>query len=174
MGCGKGEIVKLLQAKGFDYVTLSSMVRTEAKQRGIEETRENLMMVGNGMRKIGGAGILAKKALQMIKDSANQNWVVDGIRNPVEILELRKQKDTLIVAIEVDKNLLVKRILSRARANDPVSKEEVLKKIDRELGLNEPEDGQQVAKCIKMADIVVSNNGTLEEFKNSFLRSVKV
>lgn len=89
MGCGKGEIVNILQKKGFEYITLSSMVREEARLRGIPEEREKLMEVGNSMRAEGGVGILAKKALQKIVSSAQDKWVVDGIRNPAEIDELK-------------------------------------------------------------------------------------
>lgn len=169
MGCGKGEIVKILEKEGFLYVTLSMMVREEARKRGLEEEREILMEVGNSMRSEGGAGVLGKRALQKIIDSNHDKWVVDGIRNPAEIQELRKTENVYIVAVYADKGLLIERILSRARESDSKDRDEILRKIEREWGKDEPQEGQQVEKCIKMADIVIENEGTLEELQEKFV-----
>lgn len=190
MGCGKGEIVKILEREGFKYITLSMMVREEARRRGIVEEREKLMEVGNMMRKEGGAGVLAKKALVEIMNSGHDKWVVDGIRNPAEIAELRKGKDVYIVGINTDRKLLVERIISRNRESDvkipafamstrvyPAALiagrqgkrgEDILRKIRREWGEGEPSDGQQVGKCMEKVDILIDNNGSLEDFARRF------
>jgi len=44
MGIGKGEIGKLLEKLGAMHITLSSMLRNEAKNRGLEETRDNYII----------------------------------------------------------------------------------------------------------------------------------
>ncbi len=168
MGCGKGEVVKILEEKGFKYITLSMMVREEARKRNIPEEREKLMEVGNSMRKIDGAGVLAKKSLEKIKNSDHDKWIIDGIRNPAEIDELKKEKNVYIVGVSTNKELLVNRILSRARESDAKNKEEILRKIEREWGKDEPEDGQQVGKCMKKVDIIIENEGTLEELQEKF------
>jgi len=169
MGCGKGEIVKILEKEGFFYITLSMMVREEARARGIEEKREKLMEVGNSMRAEGGAGVLAERALSKIVDSDCDKWVVDGIRNPAEISALRTGECAKIVGIYAGKDLLVDRIMRRARVSDAVDRGEILRKIEREWGNGEPEDGQQVGKCMKMVDIVVENEGTLLELQEKFI-----
>ncbi len=169
MGCGKGEIVKILENMGFLYVTLSAMVREEAKNRGVEEKRENLMGVGNSMREKEGSGVLAKRALEKIKNSNHENWVIDGIRNPAEIDELKKNENTYIIGVEAEFETLVERILSRARESDSKNRDEIVKKIKRELGEGEPEDGQQVEKCMEKTDILIDNNGTLEDLQKNFL-----
>jgi dephospho-CoA kinase len=169
MGCGKGEIVKILQDNGFSYITLSIMVREEARRLNIPEERELLMEVGNKMRKEGGAGILAKKSLEKILDSECENWVIDGIRNPAEIIELRNTKDVYIVGVNANKELLVDRIISRGRESDSKERAEILRKLDRELGIGENDDGQQVGKCMKEVDFMIDNEGTLEELKNNFI-----
>lgn len=168
MGSGKGEVVKILQEKGFDYITLSSMVREEARKRGVPEEREHLMEVGNSMRAADGAGVLAKRALEKIADSDCKKWVVDGIRNPAEIETLREAHDVYVVGIHTDKDVLVERILSRRRESDPTVKDEIIGKIERELGKGEPEDGQQVAKCMEKVDIIIENEGSLEDLSQKF------
>lgn len=145
------------------------MVREEARRRGIPEEREKLMEVGNSMRAEGGAGILAKKALQKIKASGHDKWVIDGIRNPAEIDELKSGDDAYIVGVSADKNLLVERIMKRARESDSKMREDILRKIERELGKDEPPDGQQVGKCMEKADFIIENNGTLQDLSKIFL-----
>jgi dCMP deaminase len=165
MGCGKGEIVKILEKKGFKYVRLSSMVREEAKRRGLPETREMLQDVGNQMRAEGGVGVLAVKALEGISGDT----VIDGIRNPGEIEELKKGEGVHIVGVKVRREILVDRILGRGRDGDAAEREEIFMKLDREWGIGEPEDGQQVGKCMEMVDEMIVNEGSLDELEGTFL-----
>lgn len=173
MGCGKGEVVKILENEGFKYVTLSMMVREEARKRGLSEEREVLMGVGNSMRTEGGAGILAKKALETIFGSGHDKWVVDGIRNPAEIDELKKGEGVYIVGIKTDLDLLVERIISRNRESDAKVRDDIVHKVRREWGEGESEDGQQVGKCMEKVDFLIENNGTLEELNQKFTEYYK-
>jgi len=173
MGCGKGEVVKILEKEGYKYVTLSMMVREEARKRGIPEEREKLMEVGNSMRKEGGAGILAKRALETVKNSGHDKWVVDGIRNPAEIDELKNGENVHIVGIKTDLELLVERIISRNRESDAKTHEDIVRKVNREWGEGEPADGQQVGKCMEKVDMLIDNNGTLEDLNQKFTEYYK-
>lgn len=165
MGSGKGEVVKILQEKGFFYVTLSDIVREEARKRGVPEERSQLMEVGNSLRANEGVGVLAKRSLIKILASDKDKWIVDGIRNPAEIEELRKTENVFIVGITAPREVLVERIMGRGRAGDAVLREEIIKKMDREWGKGEPEGGQQVGKCMGMVDFIIENIGGLEELK---------
>ncbi|MBU1151400.1 AAA family ATPase [Patescibacteria group bacterium] len=169
MGCGKGEVVKLLEKEGFEYITLSMMVREEARRRGIEEEREKLMEVGNSMRSAEGAGVLAARALRKIMESGHDNWVVDGIRNPAEIEELKTIKNAHVVGISANEDILVERVLGRGRESDAKDRDEILRKLRREWGVGEPEDGQQLEKCMERADVIIPNEGTLEELHKKFI-----
>jgi len=169
MGCGKGEIVNILTKEGFQYITLSMMVREEARKRGLPEEREVLMEVGNSMRKAEGAGVLARRAAEKIVASGYDKWVVDGIRNPAEIDELRKQKDVYIVGVKANKDLLCDRILNRSRESDAKERAEILRRIEREWGVGEPEDGQQVGKCMEKVDVTITNESTLEDLRANFM-----
>jgi len=168
MGCGKGEVVKILEKMGFEYITLSMMVREEARRRGVEEEREKLMEVGNSMRASEGTGVLAKRSLEKIQASGHDKWVVDGIRNPAEIDELKKGEDVHTVGVHADREVLVERITSRGRESDATEREAIVHKLEREWGVGEPENGQQVGKCMEKADIVIDNMGTLEELQQKF------
>lgn len=169
MGSGKGEVTRVLLAKGFEYISLSSMVREEARRRGVAEERERLMEVGNSMRAEGGTGVLAKKALEKIMASDHGLWIVDGIRNPAEIVELKTSGMATIVGVRARRDLLVSRILSRARSGDATTEADILAKVDREWGVGEPDDGQQVGRCMENADVTIVNEGTLEELDQKII-----
>jgi len=173
MGVGKGEVVNILEKFGFKHITLSSMVREEARKRGVEEEREKLMEVGNSMRAEHGAGVLAKMSLEKIKNSDNSKWVIDGIRNPSEIDELRKGENIYIIGLEASKEVLINRILKRNRSSDAKTEKEIVFKIERELGKGEKEDGQQVSKCMSKVDKIIKNEGTLENLNNEFMKYYK-
>src|SRR3989344_1701176 len=90
---GKGTVASYLQTKGFIYFSLSDILRDEAKERNIEATRENLISLGNELRKKFGSKYLASKTNEKIlreKKDGNDDFVIDSIRNPSEIDELRK------------------------------------------------------------------------------------
>jgi dephospho-CoA kinase len=167
MASGKGEIVKILEDLGFKYVRLSSMVREEARKLGLSEERSVLQDVGNKMRAEGGVGILAQRAMEKIEVEGG-DWVVDGVRNDGEV-DVLQEKGAVVVGVEVDREILIERLIGRGRDGDASERVEIEAKLDREWGIGEPEDGQQVGKCMQKADFVIKNEGTLIELRTNFL-----
>jgi dephospho-CoA kinase len=157
-GSGKTEICKYLESKGFKYYSLSDILREELTKRGQEITRENLIKLGNELREKFGAGILAVKLLEKI---GKGNYCIDSIRNPKEIEEFRKRKDFFLVGVEASIELRYQRIQKRQREEDKISFEE-FKRLE-ELENSNSDFGQQIDKCMEMADIIINNDGTIEE-----------
>ena len=168
MASGKTTIIEALKKLGYKVVTLSDMVREEARKRDIEEERENLMAVGQSLREEFGAGILAVRALQKIGEE--DMWVVDGIRNPAEVKELRKHPNFVLIANTAPEQAIIDRIFFRKRSDDTLDEEAIRKKLRREMGEGEPPDGQQLGKCIEMADYVFENVMAFEEVEEEFLK----
>ncbi|MDD4318809.1 MAG: deaminase [Candidatus Peribacteraceae bacterium] len=161
MGSGKGEIVKLLQQRGFTAISLSDMVRAEATKRGLEHTRENLQNVGNDLRRTQGPGVLGK----MVRESVERepkDWVIDGIRNPAEESELRKIPGFRLIGVTAGTDTVVLRLQARNREGSALTKEQILERLNREKGIGEPPDGQQVQRCLDRCDYLIINEGTLE------------
>ncbi|RLJ01388.1 MAG: hypothetical protein DRP10_04205 [Candidatus Aenigmatarchaeota archaeon] len=158
-GSGKTEVANYLKLKGFEYISLSDILREEAKKRNIRENRENLRNLGNELRKKFGPGILAELALKKIKP--DKNYCVDSIRNPNEIAELRKIKNFLLIGIKAKIELRYKRVLDRGRIGDNISFEK-FKELEEKENSKE-EEKQQLDKCLKIADKIIENNGTIEE-----------
>ncbi len=154
---GKGELTKILISKGFRYISLSDIVREEARKRNIELKRENLQRLGNFLRKEHGPGILGRMVREKIEKEREKEWVIDGIRNPGEVMELRKMPDFYLIAITAPLEILVERVISRKRLEDPDSVEEIREKILKEIGEAEPEEGQRIKDCMDISDFTIIN-----------------
>ncbi len=171
LASGKGEIAEFLKREGYEYLSLSQEVRAEARERGIEETRENLQDLGNEMRKKESPGYWAYRTAERIKaaqEEGKETFIIDGLRNPAEINALREVLPSFyLVATDAPPRTRFDRIVNiRKRESDlkNYSTYEGFLTYDlRDQGLGEPEDGQQVRKCISMAHHVLWNDGTLEE-----------
>lgn len=163
MGTGKGELCKMLQKRGYKYISLSDIVRMEADKRNLPHTRENLQNIGNDLREKDGSFVLGMRVREEIKKDPKKNWVIDGIRNPEEISELKKLRDFYVAGVVANPQTIIKRIQKRQRVNEVMSEEEVMKAIEREKGEGEKKSGQQVGKCVEQCDFLIINEGTLEK-----------
>ena len=137
---------------------------------GREVSRAEMQDIGNSLRKSGGAGVLGKRVGEKIASSGREKWVIDGIRNPAEITELREIDSFYLVGVDADIDIIIHRIKLRDRNTDQAEEAELRKRLDREWGIGEPEDGQHVGKCMAMADFVIRNNGTLKELRSEISR----
>lgn len=162
IACGKEAVSRYFIDKGFTHFFISQELREELKRRGIEVTRKNLQDLGNKLRGKEGAGVLAKRMMQKIKEG---NYVIDGIRNPAEVEEFRKNKNFILIAIDAPQKQRYERSIYRSRSSDAKTWEEFLEMDKRDFG-EEVESGQQVGKCMKMADFKIVNDSSLEEVYN--------
>lgn len=174
MGSGKGELVKILKKRGYQYISLSDVVREEATKRDLEHSRENLQKIGNELRAKNGAGALGRKVREIIARDIQTQWVIDGIRNPGEEEELRKLPDFQMMGVSASAETIVKRIMQRKREEGMrLSKESILERLEREKGIGEPPEGQQVLRCLHHADFFILNEGSLSDLEGKcehFLR----
>ncbi len=163
MGSGKGEIIKILEMKGFRKISLSDMVRAEVKRQGRDVNRSEMQDIGNSLRKVGGAGILGKLVKESIEKSEYTKWVIDGIRNPAEIEHLRQLDCFSLIGVKASVSVLLNRIKNRRRDTDRMTDTEIKKVLEREWGIGEPYDGQRVGACIQLSDYMINNEGSLEQ-----------
>jgi len=169
IGSGKGEVVKYLKGKGFEHYVYSDILKEIAKQRNIEPTRANLQKLGSDIKKESkNLGVLSKKLLKKIK---TDKAIVDGIRNADEIRELRKKRNVYIIGINAPQKIRYKRIKKRNREGDPKTFLE-FKKLDNIENRGETK-GQEINKCLKMADFLIINNGSLELLKGKIEKIVE-
>jgi dCMP deaminase len=159
-GAGKTEISRYLKDRGFEYHSLSDEIREEIRNRGREITREVLIEVGNEMRNLSGPGVLAERILKRL--DPDRNYVVDSIRNPHEVEVLRRRKDFTLLAIEASQKLRFERSLKRSREGAAKTLAEFVAQEARELQSDIPTQ-QQLVATRALADLVVSNDGTVSD-----------
>ena len=166
MASGKGEAGRILGRSGFKYISLSDIVRREAAKAGPEISRSQMQDIGNRLRAEGGAGVLGRMIRELVTAAGEARWVIDGIRNPAEVRELRKIGDFFLLGIDCDVPIILARMKKRGRATDAAAVEELRAGLEREWGSGEPEGGQQVGPTMAIADFTVNNNGTLAELES--------
>lgn len=163
---GKGEVVEYLKTLGFKLHSLSDIIRDEADKQGIEKNRENMIILGNRLREQYGNDVLAKRIKKKLE---GDNIVIDSIRNTAEVRELKKMPDFILVGIEALEEIRFTRMLQRRRPGDPKTLAEF-----RAVTENQDiENGQQVQKCMKIAECIIKNEGTKEQLHNKIDRMLK-
>ena len=160
-GAGKGEVVNYLEARSFYGYSLSDVIRDDLRERGIEESRERMIETGNAIRGTLGPGGLALRLLDRLLP--DRNYVVDSVRHPEEVAVLRARSSRFkLIWVEADEALRLERIRERGRSGDPETREELRSLEERELGSDDP-TAQQLLAVRDLADVVLENNGTLED-----------
>jgi len=156
-GSGKTEVADYLKKKGFSYFSLSDVIREKLKEEKKELSRENMIEKGNELREKFGPSVLAEGIAKKIKGNA----VVDSIRNPEEIKRLSREKDFTLLGIEAPIKIRYKRALVRKRIGEEITFEKFKELEEREK--TGDENAQQLGTCMKMADFVIINEGTIDE-----------
>ena len=162
---GKGTVAKILKQNNFAYHSLSDSLRDELNLLGKEETRENLIEIGNKLRKEGGPGVLADKLLPKLDSEANH--IVDSIRNPSEVNSLKEEsplRKFFLISVDANARLRYDRLCSRGRIGDSNSWEMFVEQ-ERQEDTNDDPSKQQLSKTMSMADYSIDNSGTLDELE---------
>lgn len=172
-GSGKSTAAEILESLGFTKISLVQFLEEKLENRGEKRiTRKLLQDLGNEVREKYGAGILAQKALGLIKEEQIKKAVVEGFRNSLEIDEFRRQNNFRLIGIVVNRKIRFDRLKKLGRREK--LNWELFKKLDnRDLGIDEGKTGLQVAICLALSDIFIENNHSLRELKNKIQEALK-
>lgn len=166
---GKGEVSEYLKDKGFRAISLSDILRIEAKNQNLEPTRENLTALGQKMRQQLHPGFLAEKALFHIDQS--KKYVIDSIRHPYEIKILKQHlKPFLLIGVDAPVALRFERSQIRGRQENASTLEEFIAREQAEMK-NNP-NAQQLHKCMELCDFLIINDGSLEELESKIDQAI--
>jgi len=167
IAAGKSLVKQALMKKyNCDYVSLSTLIMEETlKKKRLPVDKFNKQNLGNELRKRYGNDALAKTAWNFMQKK-KEVLIIDGIRNPGEAEFLRRTngRDFILIAVDAPREMRWMRVVQRKKSTDPKTPEDFAKIDDRDQGVNEPEYGQQVRKCIEMSDYVLVNDGSYEDF----------
>lgn len=172
-GSGKSTASDFLESLGFTKISLVSFLEEELKNQGEKNiTRKLLQDLGNDWREKFGAGVLALKALALIKERGIRKAVVEGFRNTLEIEEFRREGNFKLIGIVVNRKIRFERLKKLNRREKLDWK--LFNQLDnRDLGIGEGKSGLQVAICLALSDIFIENNHNLQELKNKIQDAVK-
>ena len=156
-GAGKSEAVDVAAELGIKIINMGDEVRKEAAKRGMELTDSNLGRIADEMRKEHGKDIWAKKCIENLGNE--KIVVIDGIRNIEEVEAFRKRvKNFILVAIHSSPKIRYERLMNRKRTDDSNRIDELRKREERELSWG-------LGDVIAMADVVITNDGSIEQFR---------
>lgn len=161
-GSGKSEAVAAAERQGWTVVRMGDEVRAEAKRRGVELSDENLGDIASELRRQEGMDVWARRSLPSERDRI----VIDGIRNIEEVEFFREQLDDFVLAaIHASPSTRYQRLRERGRADDATSREALQERDERELGWG-------IGSVVAMADVVIVNEGSLEELQGKVQRLI--
>lgn len=167
-GSGKDTAADYFIGKGYTKFSLSDILRKEAMARGMVPDREALICIGNELRTTYGPGVLALRAR---KTFGTGNYVVPSIRNPGEIIELRKDPRFIILALDAPSELRYQRHIKQERPDQIKTYGEFVASEKREESADAA--NQQLHLCVKMADALVLNDGSKDAFFAKLERAIR-
>ena len=158
---GKTSIVEYLKSKGFEYHSLSDVIREELTRRGLEHSRDNLRRVGNELRQTFGAAALAEIVSQNI---GAKRVIIDSIRNVAEVARLRELKQFYLIAVDAPLEVRFQRAKSRGRAENADDIQAFADAENKEK--SRTATAQNIDQCMKLADFTIHNDGSLVDLHN--------
>jgi dephospho-CoA kinase len=175
LASGKGVVADyFIKNYGFVSFSLSFIVHDELKKRGISAfTRKTLQDIGDELRAREGDGALAKRATQLLAKEGSTRVIIEGIRNPGEIEYLRKLPNFVLIAVDATRAIRFKRLVDRAKPWDPKDWDSFLIVDSRDHEDEGNKSGQQVKKCMNMADYFLENNKDLAHLYRSIQEVVR-
>jgi dCMP deaminase len=164
-GAGKTTTAEYLKKKGYAYYSCSDILRDILREKGEEITRDNLRELGNKIRKEYGNSELAKRLFKKIGNTEqSENVIIDSLRHTDEINVFRNFGDKFkLIFIDAPVEIRYERVRERKRADDFVSFDKF--KSDEEKEMNTEGAGQQLGLCKEAADVLIINEGTMNELQ---------
>jgi len=158
-GAGKAVVARLAKEKGYAIVVMGDEIREETKRRGLEPTPENIGKIMLKLREEQGPAVVARKCIPKIASASADTVLVDGVRSLSEVYEFEKNfPQFVLVAVHSSPETRFGRLFRRRRSDDPKGWGVFVERDLRELSVGQ-------GAVITMADYMIVNEGTLEEYK---------
>ncbi len=159
-GSGKGEVAKYLVQKGFKYLSTREFIAKEVMSRGLAVDRDTLTSVSNEVRAEHGATYFLEQMLSHAMPG--EDVVIESVRE-VPGAHLFHGRGGIIIGVDADPHIRYERIVKRASETDKVDYDTFFAQDQREHTSTDPTK-QNVMGVMALADFVLKNDGTLEEF----------
>ena len=162
LGAGKGTIVDyLVKERGFVHFSVRDFITQEIERRGMPVNRDSMTIVGNDLRKQHSPSYIVEALYKQAQESG-KNCIIESVRTPLEVAELRKHSNFYLFAIDADAKVRYERIVIRGSSTDNVSFETFVANEQREMTSDDP-NKQNLKACIEQADFVFNNDGNFAD-----------
>ena len=162
IGAGKGTIVDYLVSNyGFKHYSVRNFLTQEALKQNLPLNRDTYVAIANALRELHSPSYIID---ELYKEAAKNGFdaIIESIRTPGEINSLRTKENFTLWAVDADPEIRYKRIFDRKSETDTISYETFLANEQREISTGDPTK-QNLAECIRQADVVLNNNENFEE-----------
>ena len=169
-GSGKGEVIKLLEARGYRSLSLSDVIRDALGLQGLEPTRERMIETGRAMRAEGGPGTLGERLL--VKMDPDRDYAIDSVRHPAEVDALRAGgRHFILLWVNAGEGVRLERMKARGRVGDPQTLDRMRSLESQELGNADP-TATQLDAVRQLADRVLDNDRGLDALSTELERAL--
>ncbi len=175
-GSGKGEASQIARQHGLAVVVMGDVIRQEAARQCLEPTDQNLGRIGNALRAAEGPDAVAKITFERALAAGKDVVVIDGLRSQEEADFFRAHADEFhLIEVCAPAKDRLKWLAARGRPDDPgktiSSGREPDSLAAAALEQREcREVGWGMCEAIKVADMKLRNDGSLEVFRRDVKR----
>lgn len=162
LGAGKGTIVKyLVEQKDFSYFSVRAYLIEEIKKQHLPVNRDSMVVTANNLRAKHTPSFITDELYKQAKKTGH-NCVIESIRTPGEIESLKSKGSFYLFAVDAAAEIRYDRVTQRNSETDQITFDTFLENEKREM-TSADQNKQNLQQCIKKANFVFNNNGTIED-----------
>ncbi len=172
---GKDLLAEYLRDEhGFLFSHTSDYIREEAEKRYGNVLRPTLFKVGNELRQEGGAGILTQLGIDEFENNDDyENVVISSIRTIGEVGVIHGAGGK-IVFIDASRKVRYQRMKKRMRDDDHIDFTTFVEQEEAELFESHDPSKFNILGVKERADILLANEGSVDEFMNSAKKALSI
>lgn len=181
-GSGKDTVGHLLAERhGYLFISVTELLREEARRRGVAVARKNLRQISAEWRRESGLGVLVDKAVAEYEKARDQHKgvVMASLRNPGEADRIH-ELDGIMVWVDADPRIRYERVQAnaalRGRAGeDQKTFEQFMEEQEAEMHPSGDEATLNIAGVKERSDVFIENNSSdLAQFKQQVEQSLEL
>lgn len=171
IGAGKGTVVEYLKSKGFTHYSSSGLLKEILTERGVQIDRDAFSSLGKEIRAENPQGGVLALSYERLKRDGVEKAILESIHTIGEA-DFVRSVGGVIWGVDANIAIRYERIIKRGTEKDHVSYEKFVEQATREDDGGSDDSGHNIRGVIKQADILITNNGTLEELHEQIDRAL--